>query len=36
MENITATLVLAAVLGLAAQWLGWRLRIPSIVLLRSS
>jgi NhaP-type Na+/H+ or K+/H+ antiporter len=33
MENITATLVLVGVLGLAAQWLGWRLRIPSIVLL---
>jgi NhaP-type Na+/H+ or K+/H+ antiporter len=32
-DHITETLALIAVLGLAAQWLGWRLRIPAIVLL---
>ena len=33
MPHITETLALVAVLGLTAQWLGWRLRIPAIVLL---
>lgn len=33
MEHITETLALIVVLGLTAQWLGWRLRIPAIVLL---
>ena len=33
MEHVTETLALIVVLGLAAQWLGWRLRIPAIVLL---
>jgi NhaP-type Na+/H+ or K+/H+ antiporter len=33
MPHITETLALVAVLGLAAQWLGWRLRVPAIVVL---
>jgi NhaP-type Na+/H+ or K+/H+ antiporter len=33
MTHITGTLALVAVLGLGAQWLGWRFRIPAIVLL---
>jgi NhaP-type Na+/H+ or K+/H+ antiporter len=33
MSHITGTLALVTVLGLGAQWLGWRLRIPAIVLL---
>jgi len=33
MQHITETLALVTVLGLGAQWLGWRLRIPAIVLL---
>ncbi len=33
MPHITETLALIVVVGLAAQWLGWRLRIPAIVLL---
>ena len=33
MPHITETLALVTVLGLGAQWLGWRLRIPAIVLL---
>lgn len=33
MSHITDTLALVAVLGLAAQWTGWRLRIPAIVIL---
>jgi NhaP-type Na+/H+ or K+/H+ antiporter len=36
MDHITETLALIGVLGLAAQWLGWRLRIPAIVLLALS
>lgn len=33
MEHATETLALVVVLGLSAQWLAWRLRIPSVVLL---
>jgi NhaP-type Na+/H+ or K+/H+ antiporter len=33
MPHITETLALVGVLGLTAQWLGWRLKIPAIVLL---
>lgn len=33
MQHATETLALIAVLGLSAQWLGWRLRVPAIVLL---
>ena len=33
MQHITETLALVGVCGLTAQWLGWRLRIPAIVLL---
>ena len=33
MPPITETLALVTVLGLGAQWVGWRYRIPSIVLL---
>ncbi len=33
MPHTTETLALVAVLGLAAQWVGWLLRVPSIVLL---
>jgi NhaP-type Na+/H+ or K+/H+ antiporter len=33
MEHATETLALVAVLGLSAQWVAWRLRIPSVVLL---
>jgi NhaP-type Na+/H+ or K+/H+ antiporter len=36
MHHITETLALIVVIGLAAQWLGWRLRIPAIVLLSLS
>jgi NhaP-type Na+/H+ or K+/H+ antiporter len=33
MPPVTETLALVAVLGLGVQWLGWRFRIPPIVLL---
>lgn len=33
MHHLTETLALLAVLGMAAQWIGWRLQIPAIVLL---
>jgi NhaP-type Na+/H+ or K+/H+ antiporter len=33
MPHITEILALLVVLGLAAQWLGWRLRLPALVLL---
>ncbi|NEV63740.1 cation:proton antiporter [Thiorhodococcus minor] len=33
MTPLTETLALIAALGIAAQWLGWRLKIPTIVLL---
>ena len=33
MTQLTETLALVAVLGLGAQWLGWRFKIPAIVLL---
>jgi len=33
MPHITETLALVGVLGLTAQWLGWRLKVPAIVLL---
>ncbi len=33
MTHLAEALALVAVLGLAAQWLGWRLHIPTIVLL---
>lgn len=33
MSSLTEMLALIAALGIAAQWLGWRLRIPTIVLL---
>ncbi|MBK1722478.1 cation:proton antiporter [Thiocystis violacea] len=33
MPHLTETLALIAALGIAAQWLGWRLKIPTIVLL---
>ncbi len=33
MSSLTETLAIIAALGIAAQWLGWRLRIPTIVLL---
>ncbi len=33
MHHLTEILALLAVLGIGAQWLGWRLQIPSIVLL---
>lgn len=33
MIHLAEALALVAVLGLAAQWLGWRLQIPTIVLL---
>lgn len=33
MPHLTETLALLVTLGLAAQWLGWRLRVPAIVLL---
>ncbi|MBK1703837.1 cation:proton antiporter [Halochromatium glycolicum] len=32
-QHLTDALALLTVLGLAAQWLGWRLQIPAIVLL---
>jgi len=32
-HNLTEILALMAVLGIGAQWLGWRLQIPSLVLL---
>jgi NhaP-type Na+/H+ or K+/H+ antiporter len=35
-QHLTEALALLAVLGLAAQWLGWRLQIPPIVLLSLS
>jgi len=33
MHHLTEILALLAVLGLGAQWLGWRLQIPALVLL---
>jgi NhaP-type Na+/H+ or K+/H+ antiporter len=33
MEHVTEILALVLVVGLAAQWIGWRLGIPAIVLL---
>ncbi len=33
MPHLTETLALMAVLGMSAQWLGWRFRIPVILLL---
>lgn len=33
MPHLTETLALLVTLGLAAQWLGWRLQVPAIVLL---
>jgi NhaP-type Na+/H+ or K+/H+ antiporter len=33
MDHLTEILALVAALGIGAQWLGWRLQIPSIVLL---
>lgn len=33
MHHLTEILALVAVMGVAAQWLGWRLHIPTIVLL---
>jgi NhaP-type Na+/H+ or K+/H+ antiporter len=33
MEHVTEILALVLVLGLAAQWIGWRLGIPAVVLL---
>ncbi|MGB5831628.1 MAG: cation:proton antiporter, partial [Thiohalocapsa sp.] len=33
MHHLTEILALLAVLGIGAQWLGWRLQIPAIVLL---
>lgn len=33
MTPLTETLALVAALGIAAQWLGWRLKLPTIVLL---
>jgi NhaP-type Na+/H+ or K+/H+ antiporter len=35
-HHLTEVLALLAVVGLAAQWLGWRLQIPAIVLLTLS
>ncbi|MCF1184138.1 sodium:proton antiporter [Marichromatium gracile] len=33
MSNLTETLALVAALGIAVQWVGWRARVPTIVLL---
>jgi NhaP-type Na+/H+ or K+/H+ antiporter len=33
MHHLTEILALLIVLGIGAQWLGWRLQIPGIVLL---
>ncbi len=32
-KHITLVLALVVVLGIAAQWIAWRLHIPAIVLL---